>query len=137
MLEVLYHHAKFGGARISPATGAAKNVEFFCCPDCKPEAPLFSAEFVCLCVCDRHFYPLTLTDFDETWSQGPYCDLVLYVYLTRELCLNSWTGSRCRFVMHGGWPWPIQCHIVLDGDPTCIPRPPGKGQFRRGRSGPL
>jgi len=29
VLQVLYHHAKFGGARISPATGAAKNVEFF------------------------------------------------------------------------------------------------------------
>jgi len=28
VLEVLYHHAKFGGARISPATGAAENVEF-------------------------------------------------------------------------------------------------------------
>ena len=28
MLEVLYHHAKFGGARISPAAGAAKNVDF-------------------------------------------------------------------------------------------------------------
>ena len=25
-----YHHAKFGGARISPAAGVAKNVEFFC-----------------------------------------------------------------------------------------------------------
>jgi len=53
-------------------------------PDCKPEGPLFSAEFVCLSVClsvcvcvsDRHFYPSTLTDFDETWSQGPYSDLV-------------------------------------------------------------
>ena len=31
MLEVLYHHAKFGGARISSAAGAAKNVEFFVC----------------------------------------------------------------------------------------------------------
>ena len=31
---------------------------------------------VCLCVSDRHFYPSTLTDFDETWSQGPHCDLV-------------------------------------------------------------
>ena len=30
MLEVLYHRAKFGGARISPAAGVAKNVEFFC-----------------------------------------------------------------------------------------------------------
>ena len=28
MLEVLYHHAKFGGSRISPAAGAAKNVDF-------------------------------------------------------------------------------------------------------------
>ena len=32
VLEVLYHHAKFGGARFSPAAGAAKNVEFFVCP---------------------------------------------------------------------------------------------------------
>ena len=31
MLEVLYHHAKFGGARISRAAGVAKNVEFFVC----------------------------------------------------------------------------------------------------------
>ena len=29
MLEVVYHHAKFGEARISPAAGVAKNVEFF------------------------------------------------------------------------------------------------------------
>ena len=32
--------------------------------------------YVYLSVSDRHFYPLTLTDFDETWSQEPYCDLV-------------------------------------------------------------
>ena len=45
MLEVLYHHAKFGGARISPAAGAAENVEFFVClfvtilnvRDCAPD----------------------------------------------------------------------------------------------------
>ena len=30
MLEVFYHHAKFGGARISPAAVTATNVEFFC-----------------------------------------------------------------------------------------------------------
>jgi len=30
VLEVLYHHAKFGGARVSAAAGVAKNVEFFC-----------------------------------------------------------------------------------------------------------
>jgi len=31
VLKVLYHHAEFGGARISPAPEAAKNVEFFVC----------------------------------------------------------------------------------------------------------
>ena len=30
----------------------------------------------CLSVSDRHFYPSKLTDFDKTWSQGPYSDLV-------------------------------------------------------------
>jgi len=40
VLEVLCHRAKFGGARISPAAGAAKNVEFF---------------FVCLFVCWSRF----------------------------------------------------------------------------------
>jgi len=29
VLEVLYHRAKFGGARISPAAVTATNVEFF------------------------------------------------------------------------------------------------------------
>jgi len=28
VLKVLYHHAKFDGARISPAAGVVKNVEF-------------------------------------------------------------------------------------------------------------
>ena len=31
MLEVLYHRARFGGARISPVTGVAKNLEFLVC----------------------------------------------------------------------------------------------------------
>ena len=31
MFEVLYHHAKFGWARISTAAGVTKNVEFFVC----------------------------------------------------------------------------------------------------------
>ena len=30
MLDVLHHHAKFGGVRISPAAVAAKNVRVFC-----------------------------------------------------------------------------------------------------------
>ena len=45
MLEVLYHHAKFGGARISPAAGVAKNVEVFVCLVC-----LYVCLFVCLFV---------------------------------------------------------------------------------------
>jgi len=28
VLEVLYHHAKFGGVRISPAAGVAKTLSF-------------------------------------------------------------------------------------------------------------
>jgi len=33
VLEVLYHHAKFGGARISPAAGVAKTLRFLSvCP---------------------------------------------------------------------------------------------------------
>jgi len=31
VLEVLYHHAKLGGARISCAAGVAKNAGFFVC----------------------------------------------------------------------------------------------------------
>jgi len=31
VLEVLYHHAKIGGARISPAAMAAKTLSFFVC----------------------------------------------------------------------------------------------------------
>ena len=32
MLEVLYHHAKFGGDRILSATGGEKRWVFFVCP---------------------------------------------------------------------------------------------------------
>ena len=57
MLEVLYHHAKFGGARISLAAGAAKNVEFFVClsvclfvtllnvRDCAPDFAMNALEY--------------------------------------------------------------------------------------------
>ena len=57
MLEVLYHHTKFGGARISPAAGAAKNVEFFVClsvclfvtllnvRDCAPDFAMKALEY--------------------------------------------------------------------------------------------
>ena len=53
MLEVLYQHAKFGGARISPAAGAAKSVEFFVClfvtllnvRDCAPDFAMKALEY--------------------------------------------------------------------------------------------
>jgi len=60
-------------------------ISYFNWPDCKPEGPLFSAEFVCLSVCLSVYLCVSLTgtatlqrwpDFDETWSQGPYSDLV-------------------------------------------------------------
>jgi len=53
VLEVLYHCAKFGGARLSPAAGAAKNVEFFVClsvtllnvRDCSPDFAMKALEY--------------------------------------------------------------------------------------------
>jgi len=57
VLEVLYHHAKFGGARLSPAAGAARNVEFFVClfvcvsvtllnvRDCAPDFAMKTLEY--------------------------------------------------------------------------------------------
>jgi len=57
VLEVLYHRAKFGEARISPAAGAAKNVEFFVClsvclfvtllnvRDCPPDFAMKALEY--------------------------------------------------------------------------------------------
>ena len=53
MHEVLYHHAKFDGARMSPAAGAAKNVDFFVClsatllnvRDCAPDFAMKELEY--------------------------------------------------------------------------------------------
>jgi len=53
VLEVLYHHAKLGGARISAPSGAAKNVEFFVClfvtllnvRDCVPDFAMNAWEY--------------------------------------------------------------------------------------------
>jgi len=58
MLEVLYHHAKFGGDRISPAAGVEKKVEFFL--------------FVHHACSVRHAYDVTLVTsrfwMSELWS---------------------------------------------------------------------
>jgi len=57
VLEVLYHHVKFGRTRISPAAGVAKNVEFFVCltvclyvtllnvRDCAPDFAMKALEY--------------------------------------------------------------------------------------------
>ena len=57
MLEVLYHHANFGVARITPAAGVTKNVEFFVClsvcrfvtflnvRDCAPDFAMKALEY--------------------------------------------------------------------------------------------
>jgi len=47
VLEALYHHAKFGGAQISPSAGAAKNVEFFCLFVCLSVRLAFERERLC------------------------------------------------------------------------------------------
>ena len=56
MLEVIYYHATFAGAWISPAAGVTKNVEFFCLfvslfvtllnvRDCVPDFGMKSLEY--------------------------------------------------------------------------------------------
>ena len=47
MLEVLYYRAKSGGARISPAAGVAKNVEFFCLSVCLSVRHAFERQSLC------------------------------------------------------------------------------------------
>ena len=57
VFEVLYHHAEFGGARISPASGVAKTLNFFVClsvclfvtllnvRDCAPDFAMKALEY--------------------------------------------------------------------------------------------
>ena len=47
MLEVFYHHAKFGWARISPAAGVAKNVEFLFLSVCLFVRRAFERQSLC------------------------------------------------------------------------------------------
>jgi len=47
VLEVLYHHAKLGGAPISPAAGMAKNVEFFILSVCLFVRHAFERQSLC------------------------------------------------------------------------------------------
>ena len=70
MLEVLYHHAKFGGSRISPAAGVAKNVEFFCLFVCLSVCLFVSVTLLNVRVCAPDFAMKALEyrhDFDAVW----------------------------------------------------------------------
>jgi len=67
VLEVLYHHAKFGGARISPADGAPKTLSF-----------LFVCLFVTLfnvrgCAPDFAMKALEYRNDFDTVGQGKVC----------------------------------------------------------------
>jgi len=55
VLEVLYHPAKFGGARIPPAAGVTKNVEFFCLSVTLLSVTLLSVTLLNVRVCAPDF----------------------------------------------------------------------------------
>ena len=98
MLEVLYHHAKFGGARISPAAGVAKNVEFF----------LSVCLFVCLFVtllnvrdCAPDFAMKALeyrNDFDA-FGLGKVCSCAPVLNFVRLLPIGD--NTKCRSPKNG------------------------------------
>ena len=85
VLEVLYHHAKFGEARISPAAGAAKNVEFF----------------VCLSVCSPRFWTSEIVHQISPWRR----------WSTETILIPL---DRGRFVLvHPCSTFSDCCHLVL------------------------
>ena len=91
MLEVLYHLAKFGGARISPATGVAINVEFFVCVclfvtllnvrDCAPDFAMKALEY--------------RNDFDAV-GKGKVCGCAPVFNYVRLLPISDNTKYRSR-----------------------------------------
>jgi len=103
VLEVLYHRAKFGGARISPAAGTAKNVEFFVC--------LFLCLSVCLFVtllnvrdCAPDLALEYRNDFD-TVGWGKVCSCAAVLNFLRLLPTGDTT--KCRSPKNGkNWGFP-------------------------------
>ena len=83
MLEVLYHHAKFGGAGISPAAGVAKNVEFFVC---------LSLTFLNVRDCVPDF---ARNNFD-TVGQGKVCSCAFVSNFLRLLLVGDTTKCRSQ-----------------------------------------
>ena len=95
MLEVLYHHAKFGGARISPAAGLAKNVEFFCLFFC------LSVTLLNVRVCAPDFALKALeyrNDFDAV-GYGKVCSCAPALNFLRFMPIGDIT--KCRSPKNG------------------------------------
>jgi len=96
VLQFLYHHAKFGGARISPAAGVAKNVEFFCLMsvcllvtllnvrDCAPDFAMKALEY--------------RNDFDAV-GYGKVCSYAPVFNFVRLLPIGD--NTKCRSPKNG------------------------------------
>jgi len=71
------------------------SAEFVCWPDCKPEGPLFSAAFVCLCVC---LWPALLPfNVDRFW----------WNLVTRTLLWSSLAATIIFQVGRRGTAWQL------------------------------
>ena len=115
MLEVLYHHAKFGGARFSPAAGVAKNVEFFVC--------LFVCLLVCVvsllnvrdCAPDFAMKELDYRNDFHALGYGKVCSCAPVFNFVRWLpigdntkCRSPKNGKNCFFAARGRQNKPIE-----------------------------
>ena len=126
MLEVLYHLAKFGGARVSPAAGVAKNVEFFVClsvclsvtllnvRDCSPDFAIKALEYrnnfdavgygkVCSCAPVFNFVR-PLPSGDNTECRNPKNGKIGFFSPTEGDGINRWrrnlASKRIRWVCY-------------------------------------
>ena len=96
MLEVLYHHAKVGVARISPSAGASKNTEFFFCLFVCLSVTLLSVR-----VCAPDFAMKALdyrNDFDAV-GQGKVCSCAPVLDFLRLMTIGDIT--KCRSPKNG------------------------------------
>ena len=98
MLEVLYHHAKFGGTRVSPAAGVAKNVEFFVCLFVTLSVTLLNVRH---CAPDFAMKPLEYRNDFDTLGRGRFvvvhpCSSFSDCDTTK--CRSSKYGKNCPFL---------------------------------------
>ena len=92
---VLYHRAKFGGARISPAAGAVKNVECFVCLSVCLSVCLFVTLLdVRVCAPDFAMKALEYRDDFDTIGKGKVYGCATVFNFLRLLPIGDTT--RCR-----------------------------------------